>query len=452
MKRQILLLSLISLIPSLIFSQFNSMLTPDSSSVREGLVENWFLSPIKDIRERTPEVYQNSIGEKFQVYSEENEKYLCVFVSPRATIKMDVYTDKGHTTEDYDIYPGDGEGSFALYIDKKDEDHRFIRYYFMKDSSVYIEIANYNKSALASFVVFNTCVYENVATGLPFSKFYTLSFSTIKELTSKTLPWEYSVVYNDNYHATLQMIGVIREKLPSIIYTEDAIYNENNEAVSLTSGEKRQNERRVKGKVYLDKYGFLKWIADGIIEPITGSKLKRAPLLVPTVKFNNVDYQGILSEEYNLTLSLDWIRNLSTAIISLRTKKHYLYNESGCDVTTFPFSSTIQKDGVHKNITPYVKDTGYKAALLKPLLYILAITEPDTFYLCAITSTKIAEPGLKVFNDCAVLFPYFNYDGRFKCAVFTEGKEESLEDFIDKCGEEFCALTRVRATEQFFPQ
>ena len=51
--------------------------------------------------------------------------------------------------------------------------------------------------------------------------------------------------------------------------------------------------------------GFLKWIADGIIEPITGGRLKREPLILQTVEYKDIGYQGILSESYALSFSLE---------------------------------------------------------------------------------------------------------------------------------------------------
>ena len=196
-----------------------------------------------------------------------------------------------------------------------------------------------NKTGCADFVCYNCYAARGVPTGLPFERFYTASFADIQKWTANILPWQYTQIYKDNYHSSLQMIEVIRAALPDIVFTDDAMYDENGEPVYISSGKKRPVDEEDAEKITVSGAGFLKWIADGIVQPLTGSRLKRIPLLTETVQYKNTGFQGVLSQSYSLSFSLDWIRNLASAVISVRTRKNYLYNESGVDVSIEPFSA-----------------------------------------------------------------------------------------------------------------
>ena len=62
-----------------------------------------------------------------------------MFVAPHAVIKVNVYSDKGMFTEEQDLYPGDAAGSWVLIRDKRTGKPMRIRYYFLKDSEVFIQ-------------------------------------------------------------------------------------------------------------------------------------------------------------------------------------------------------------------------------------------------------------------------------------------------------------------------
>ena len=145
-------------------------------------------------------------------------------------------------------------------------------------------------------------------------------------------------------------------------------------------------------------------------------------------------------------------RNLAASSLAVRSKKNITYAHSGVDVTIEPFTAMLTKNGI-VNSLGYIKNSGYRAEYLHPLLFVLAVTEPDYFYLAAIRQTDInANPEVKVFNECAVIFPYFESNGKFNAVVFINGKEEKLSDFIENVKSsngDFIHLTRVRAAEKY---
>ena len=461
MKKKNVLLGLFILISSIVatplFAAYNRLGIPDSSEIRKQIIETWLTAPLSYVRNNLPEVIYNDNGQPFEVRLEESEETYHIFVAPQAKMNVSVYSDTGMTIEEKIIYPGDACGSWVLIKDKKTDKPLRIRYYFLKDSEVYIQFTPEGKTSLVDLVIFDNYASRGVPTGVPFEKFYTASIEDAIRYTENKIHWEYVTYDTDMYHSIKQMIAVIREKIPYIVMVDDAMYDENNELVHISTGKKfndyelgelsKKNEKSLS----LSSAGFVKWIGDGLIEPLTGGLLKRKPLLEQTVKVKATGHIGVLEQKYDLYFSLNWIRNLASAIISVYSGSVYPFNEAGVDVTINPFASSISDKGITNTVT-YIKDSGYTIGVLKSLLYVLASTEPGTFYFGAIRGTdRTVTPEIKAFNECVAFFPYFQDDGGFDCVVFMNGRELSLDDFCLLNQDNFVFLTRAKASEMFFP-
>ncbi len=438
-----------------LFAAYNRLGIPDSSEIRAGLEEAWFTAPLDVIRQNAPEIRANNNGEKFQIRLEENDSTFNVFVSPRALIKVNVYSDKGMYTEEQELYPGDAAGSWVLIRDKRSGKPLRIRYYFLKNSEVFLQFTPQGKIALADLVIFGYYAARGVPTGMPFDKFYSASFEDVMTITETKLPWNYVLTDPQQYDSIKQMIAVIREKLPLITSVPDAMYDENGDLIHISNGKKFEKAEMAdvpEGNLLLYSAGFVKWIADGLVEPMSGGLLKRDPLIKETVSVKDNGRQGVLSQKYDLFFSLNWVRNLASAVVSVYSAKTYLFHQSGVDVTVNPFASSITEKGVANTVT-FVENSGHTVAVLPSLLYVLAATEPGTMYIAAIRGTdRTVSPEIMAFNDCVVFFPYFQEDGSFACNVFMNGREMSLENFCYYYAEDFVYLTRVKTSERFYPQ
>lgn len=427
-------------------SEFN---IPDSSEIRQNLVETWFQAPLSYVRMNRPEIRTNKIGVKFQIRLEETEKTFNIYVSPQTKIQVDVISDKGKRTEIQEVYPYDAPGSWVLIRDKKTGDAKQIRYYFASDSEIFVQFTPSEKTALADFIVYNCNAAKGVQTGVPFSYFYSASFNQVVHITGKSLPWQYAKCNSENYSDTINMIASIQEVLPHIAFVEDAMFDGDGNPVYVSSGKPREIKEEFKDKITVNGVGFLKLIGDGIAIPLVGGCLERDPLIEETVFYSPTSFQGIKAGEYDISFSLDWIRNLATAISSIRSRHTYRYEDACVDVEIEPFSSEWTEKGL-LNSYGYIKNSGYSMAALKSLLYVLAVTEPDTFYFGAIRETdRSISPELKVFNECAVFFPYFDVNGHFLITVFKDGMEIPFEEFYARyCLDTMC-LTRCKSTSSF---
>lgn len=434
-----------------VFSAYNSWNVPDSSEIRKTLTEKWFDAPLINVRLNQPEIISNPAGEKFQVSLEETDTTYSVIVSSSTFTSYKFISASKIEYSEKEAFTGTCKGSWVLIKNKANDKPLCIRYYCTSNSEAFVQFSPKGKTSTADLIIFNNYAARGVATGVPFEKFYTASFDEVLKLTQKSIPWNYIDVKDKIYDNIHSMAAVINQKCPLITYTDDVMYDENNNLIKITTGEKIPMDAK-SDRLYLSSAGFVKWIADGIVKPITGTQLNRSSLITETVKVNETSWQGKFSRRYPLYFSLDWVRNLSSKIISVYTGKNYNFKNSGVDVTRNLFSAINTSDGIKSQVT-FIENTGYSVNSLKSLLYVLAATESGSFYFAAIRETdRTVSPEIKVFNDCAVFFPYFDEKGVFGCYVFINGKPKALDDFILYYSQDFVYLTRVRASERFYPE
>ena len=437
-----------------LFAEYNSFDIPDSGEIRKQIADEWFFQDLDVIRSYNIQIRKNRIGENFQISLEEQNKQFIVYVSPKTSMQVDVYDNRGMHTVTEDSYPVNAFGSMMYVRNKEDGKPLYMRLYVSKNSDVYVQFRPHKNVTYADFVVFNAYAAQSVPLGISFEKILTSSISEIYSLTKNSLPWKYVKNFPDQYDSTLVMIQTLRACQSKIAYEDDAMYDEYGKSVSIINGAPHICDQKNEGKLILSSCGYVKWVVDGIVEPLAGSYLKRDPLLEPTVEYKETGFQGILNSTFSTNFSLDWTRNIAAGAFSVRAKKTYYYKDTGVDVKVEPFTAIFTDKGV-TNTAGYIKNTGYKPDNLRAILYSLAVTEPEYFYLAAIRQTDRKSPEVKVFNDAAVIFPYIDNQGFFRVAVFMDGVEikyDDFEKFLVRTKDCFVHLVRVKATKTFYPQ
>jgi hypothetical protein len=377
------------------------------------------------------------------VRSEEKGGVFSVVVAPREQMNVDVYSEESIYTELAYVYISNSPGAWVLNRDASTGKPLSVIYYFSPDSDVYVQFTPGEKKCYADLVIFGAYAARGVEVGVPFERLYTTPFADIKKW-APTIPWYYTAASPLRYEGVHKMINVINDSKKRFVYVPDAAYNEAGEAVSILTGEKREAQPRESIRLEFSDAGFLKWIIDGLVVPFAGSYTRLPPLLEQTVTYKQGSFQGVMSSQYNLSFSLDWTRNLAAAVLSVKTDTMYSAANSGIDVTVEPFALSPA--------LTYTKDSGYPAEGLLPLLYVLAVSYPDTFYLAAIRQTDYVSPEVHFFSRCAAIFPYFDETGRFHVVVYENGIELSLQQFIEKYKKDSIHLTRVESSIRFFPQ
>ena len=445
---------------------------PESASCRKELIETWFMQDPEIVRAAEPQVLQNRVGDYFLVRQEEENGQMRIIVAPLVRQKVlmavnnlevpsenraapsaepaaDLQTgvqpvtvipsnagkasapaavseksaeeknvpaalppENENTAKEIwiETWPETAPGSWVLYRDALTGKPLRIRYYIVPDGEVYADFFPGKEKCLADFVVFGAVAAGGVPVPVGFDRFYTATLEDLSRLTRYTLPWNYTKVFSYSYDGVKQMIGLVRFLLPSL-HKSGKI---SGEGASLN---------------------FVKWIVDGLVKPLTGGTVR-------------------LEEEQTDAKSLENIRTLAAAAISARTDIVYDRNTSGADVKTDAFAYYIDADGVPKN-TGYAFNSGYPVELLKPLFYVLAVTEADRFFLGAVRQslpqTQAGTVERQVFTGTAAFFPWFDSQGRFQLSVFEKGEEYTIDEFAKKYRGGFVSLVRIKASRDFFP-
>ena len=441
-----------------ISAENNKLRIPDSSVIRKAVAENWFIPPLETIRQNRTELRSNAIGQVFQVRLEETPEIYSIIVSPETEISVDLYTQDGVQKKTVNEYPPDAPGSWILMKDSLTGKPIRIRYYFAADSDVYVQFYPSGNKTLADYVIEGCFASRGVPVGVQFDYFYTASFASVLSLTEKTLPWNYADIHPEQYHGNLIMVSGIRKNLERIKPVKDGCYDEQGKPVyiggKLAGTPRDVDSEDVKNNILtMSHSGFLKWVVDGTIMPVSGTNTFVAPLLRPTTSVNPLGISGIKGQSESLFHSLDWTRNLASANVSVNSHRNYLYEQTGVDVKIEPFSAEVTDKGI-SSVAGYIKNSGYEIKYLKPILYVLGVTEPTYFYLAAVRRTyhpADGSPEFKVFDSSAVIFPYFDKSGQFGCTVFENGQEMTLAQFTKKYPNCFIHLTRVLSSERFSP-
>lgn len=408
---------------SLYSLELNKLTVPDSSLCRKELVDSWFEQDYEVLKNKATEFVVNDLGQKFAVRFEELDSEMAIIVAPEVYQPVNVIDQDYSSIQMLPTFPSEACGSWILFRDKITGKPLRIRYYFMNDSEVYVQFKPEGKKSSADFYIFGSYTANSVSLSIPLSAFYSLSFSSVKQLTEYVLPWKYIDINEEMYRSTYSMATIIKRILEENQLPSD-----------------------------LDNLHFLKWIVDGIVVPLAGNPLKEEVLKTPTISLVQGSLADFLSHDYSVYKSYDWIRNLAAATISVTSGVDYETNKAGIDVSLEPFSFYENENDFLERVG-YVPNSGYPCHILKPLLYILSVVEPDRFFLGAIRQTDMNQKTeIHYYNKAVAFLPYFDEANKFCVSVFLDGREISLEKFLEEYNDTFVYLVRIKSSDRFYPE
>lgn len=300
--------------------------------------------------------------------------------------------------------------------------------------------------SLLTLTVYGQPVVSRIAVGVPLVRMYTMSLSDIMHMTRVVVPWNLLHPHPDDYVAVRSAADTIRSRLDTLVYLDDGAFDHEGTPVHIRDGSRQdpaavimalepgQKLENISGGVNCS--GFAKWIVDGIIRPVSGSRLFIEPLKKQTDS-PETHFTEPFRESRDIFFALDWTRQLASAVLSLSGRGTVLPSESGADITAEPFPL----------LDRFVPDVGYRPDALEPLLYWLAVNEPGHMYLGAINRER-GDPPLRQYHHIAVFLPYFTPDGRFSVAVFESAVETPLDLFVSRNADAYIHLVRVRVPEK----
>jgi len=421
----------------------------DDSPLRITLENSWFRESPGTVLAKRPEIHNLRGGGRIQVRvdsgSQNSEEFAIVLAR-----------------EQNGQYSGWAQGSWVLIRrrDNNTEGSR-IRVFLRSDFNTYIQFRPFNNErSLMDVVLYDAFLIRSLPIPIPFEKLYTLPVEAALEAAGSRFPRRYFDPQPGLYRDSRTFISEVRSRLPGLTYADDGAINENGEYVLIKTLE-AQNNNGSANQAGLNCSGFAKWLVDGILRPHTGARLPIPPLKAPfeTRESSMDETWDALRDPY---FGLDWCRNLaSIAGTVLRSASFSTLEE--IEVRDWPFSQVIMRQARSSSVNTYpgfLRNAGFGFEGLHPLLYTLAIDEPNRIYLAAVNNEVAAPttpdnlrglPILRQYYHVAVLVPYFDERGNFQVVVFESAEETSFTRFRNRYPRQYVNLMRIPVDGKFDP-
>ena len=421
----------------------------DDSALRINLENSWFKETPGTVLAKKPETHTLRGGSRIQVRVEASGQNRDEFAIVLAR-------------EQNNTYSGWAQGSWVL-IRRRDNNPSGsrIRVFLRSDYNTYIQFRPFNdERCLLDVVIYDAYLIRSLPLPIPFERLYVLPVETVLEAAGNRFPRRYFDPVPGLYKDSRIFTAALRSRLPGLTFADDGAINENGEYVYINSL-KPQNPTGDNARPGLNCSGFAKWVVDGILRPHTGERLPIQPLKTPFEYRDSslIEPWETLRDPY---FGLDWARNLASKAVSVLRSPAFNTLEE-IEVRDWPFSQVILRQAGSSAVNSYpgyLRNAGFGFEGLQPLLYTLAIDEPNRIYLAAVNNEVSAPvtpdnprglPVLRQYYHIAVLVPYFTERGNFQVAVFESAEETSFARFKSRYPGQFVNLTRIPVDGNFDP-
>ena len=416
----------------------------DDSALRISLLDSWFREVPARVLGKSPEYYVLRGGSRVQVRVETSAQNRDEFAIVIAR-------------EQNGAYSGWAQGSWVL-TRRRDNDPSGmrIRVFLRSDYNTYVQFRPFSdEKCHMDVVLYDGYVMRSHPLPVPFERLFTMQLDEILGLAANAFPLRYFEPEPDMYRDTRAFIARVRARLNELFFLDDGAQDENGNFVFINT---LAPQARPGG---VNCSGFVKWIVDGLLRPITGERLAITPL---KARFGErgTPFTDTWEELRDPFFGLDWARNLaSTAGTVLRSPAFGVLDE--IEVRGNPFSYGILRQASGSTVFAYpgyIQNAGFGFEGLYPLLYTLAIDEPGRIYLASVNDELGAPetpdnprglPRIRQYYHEAVLVPYFTERGVFQVAVFESGEETSFSAFRNRYPGQFVNLVRIPIDGTFDP-
>ncbi|MGL4986492.1 MAG: hypothetical protein ACRC5H_05055 [Treponemataceae bacterium] len=430
--KKFIILFIVSLLPSTFFAFETILSIQDSSDIREKIFPTWLSISVPELLEKSEEFHYNKEGQIFKVSRIDYGPEVALTIVPRQ--KDSSFDQKA-------------AGSWHLYRDKLTGEITKIMYFFQAENEVFVQIRKGSTKNFADMIIFGAYAAHNVPIGITMNSLVTKSFSFFYQLTKSTLPWDYVQITRHDYFSIIQMINAVRENLYLFEFIDDAAYDKASYPIHLSDHTPRTD---APSRLGVNSKGFLKWLVDGLILPITGKNTEVLQLIYKESDIQQIQDISQTNSDKEKNDALKWTRSLATETL-LSTSQRIQVQNTHIDVRSNFFSRFTNEEGKFKGSISYVEDVGYHADIILPLMYVLAAKEPNSFFLASLKKNVEDTQEFPYSEDTTSFFPYFDSQGHFQLVIFKNGTEVSFEDFFQANKNNFIHFTRIKAGERFIP-
>jgi hypothetical protein len=422
---------------------------PDDSLLRLRMRDAWMLETPARILNQRPRIEILGNGDRVQISTIEGREEFMVLFS-RELMRGTSVTDRRAMGS----FPGWAQGSWMLTRRKDTGAATQIRIFLRTDQNTHIQFRPFDtdKSQM-DVIIYGAYITRSIPIAVPFERLYTMPLNDVLRLVDNKFPIQYFEPDINSYRDTRAFIEQVRSHLGDLRFADDGAKDENGNFVYIENLQSQDLET-----AGLNCSGFAKWLIDGILRPVTGRRLPITPLKEPFGDRGSA-FTYIWEESRDVYFGLDWIRNLaSEANTTLRSPAHGILEEFEVRSDNFSLLRVNQGNTFVTHSYPgFMSEAGYGIEGLHPLLYTLAINEPFSFYLAAV-SQEIANPDsprgtprLRQYYHIAALIPYFDELGNFRIVVFESAAETSFTSFRNRYPGHHVNLVKIPVPSRFEP-
>jgi hypothetical protein len=430
----------------------------DDSALRISLRDEWFLDTQDRVMALRTRYHVLPGGGRVQVRAERNAEEFAVTLARELT---------GPNGQGMGAFPGWAQGSWSYVRSRADGSPRRILVFLRSDPLTYIQFSPLGGDrSQMDLVLYGAYITRSQPLALPFERLLGMPLETVFTVVGEKFKRHYLDPDPENYRDLLTFMDKLRRRLPEISFRDDGAIDARGNYVFIETLAAQDGEGG------LNCSGFVKWVIDGILRPLTGQRLDIAALKLPFGERGS-SYAAIWDELQDPFFGLDWTRNLAAQVWTILRSPAYAVPEE-FEVRTLPFSQLIYRGpagtGEAGEAAPpppairdypgYLGNSGFGIEGLEALLYTLAIDDPGRLYLASVndesgppsTADNLRGlPRMRRHFHVAVLIPYFDQYGGFQIAVFESAEETRFSRFKARYPGHNVNLVRIPVEGVFEP-
>ena len=308
-------------------------------------------------------------------------------------------------------------GSFIVQRDGESGELRRVKIFYKDDPGSYLSILPRGaEDSQMEIYLLGRKLQERINIPFPTEQIIRMPVARIMQLSSAYVNWQFYIPRQEFPPNVLtetdDLAEQIRPYLKELKDAEDGAIDSLGRYVYIGDGTP-QSDREQGG---LNCSGFVKWVVDGILSPITGELLSVDELKRPHGDYRGNRWSRKLEELEDPFFGLDWTRNLA---IRAHQYVHGIEAQSPEDY-----------DVRHLKYHQYKEDVGYPVEQLPTLLYELARDSDNYLYLGSVNELFHGENEVRKHYHVAAFLPWLDQNGRLEVALFDRNREIDLESFI----------------------
>jgi hypothetical protein len=426
----------------------------DDSLLRIRLKDSWFSDTPDRVLARRTVIEQLPSGERVEVRSVEGRDEFMVILSRELLRgRLATETNSAMPRSGTGQFPGWAQGSWMLTRNKDTGAGILIRIFLRSDQYTYIQFRPFNdERSQMDIVLYGGYLIRSMPIAASFERIYTMQLNDIIKLAGAKFPIEYFEPDPQYYRNSRRFVEQVRRHIGDLNFADDGAIDEHERYVFIET-----LQPQTSASPGLNCSGFVKWLIDSILRPVTGQLLPITQIKAPFGGRGSSFTENW--ESRDPYFGLDWIRNLaSEANKTLRSPSIYALEEF--EVRSDKFSLVENRNFDILNYPGFLPEAGYGTEGLYPLLYTLAVENPFSFYLAAINNEIGAPitpenprggPRLRQYYHVAALIPYFDEYGVFRVVVFESAAETSFNAFRSRYPGHYINLVQIPVSANFNP-